>query len=128
MTTIRDSVRRVLGLPEARDPFPLTRNARAVLEGNQAAREGRVVTRHAPFAEHMCRIPLEHLPELERLFPGFDGKSGTEAHDQAMREFHASPRAALYDVRKRHPATIKNRPRGIIIRPPRAKPGEDPTP
>ena len=31
----------------------------------------------------------------------------------------------LYDVRKRNPATIKNRPRGIIIRPPRAQPGED---
>jgi hypothetical protein len=114
----------VLGVKEL-EPFALTPNARAVLEGNRAAREGRVVTRHAPFAEHMCRIPLEHLPELNRLFPGFDGKSGTQAHDDAMRAFHASPRSALYDVRKRNPQTIKNRPRGIIIRPPRAQPGED---
>lgn len=124
MTSVREAVRAILGVKE-RPALELTPNARAVLESNQRAREGRIITRHAPFAEHMCRIPLEHLPELNRLFPGFDGKSGTQAHDDAMREFHASPRSALYDVRKRNPATIKNRPRGIIIRPPRAQPGED---
>lgn len=85
------------------------------------AREGRVVTRHAPFAEHMCRIPLEDLPMLNKRFPGFDGRSGTEAHNMAMREFHASPLSTLYDVRKRDALTVKNRPRGIIIRPPAPK-------
>lgn len=103
----------------------LTPNAEAVLESNQAAREGRIVTRHAPFAEHMCRIPLEHLPELNKRFPGFDGKLGTAAHDQAMKEFHASPISAVYAVRTRNLAAIRSRPRGIIIRPPAALPGED---
>lgn len=122
---LRELVRSMLGQPAEAEPLPLTSNARAVLEGNQKAREGRIVTRHAPFAEHMCRIPVEHLPELNRLFPGFDGKQGTAAHDQAMRDFHASPRSALYDVRKRNPATIRNRPRGIIVRPPPVRTSED---
>ena len=103
----------------------LTAEVRAILESNQKAREGRIIIRHAPFAEHMCRVPVEHLPEINKLFPGFDGSLGTAAHDQAMRDFHASPLSAEYDVRKRNPAAIKNRPRGIIIRPPAAKPGED---
>lgn len=103
----------------------ITAAVRAILESNQKAREGRIVTRHAPFAEHMCRIPYEHIKNINKRFPGFDGRSGTEAHDQAMREFHASPLSAEYDVRKHNPATIKNRPRGIIIRPPPVKPGED---
>ncbi len=102
---------------------PLTAEVRAILESNQAAREGRIVTRHAPFAEHMCRIPIDHLPELNRLFPGFDGKSGTAAHDAAMKEFHASPRSALYAVRKRGARHVQNKPRGIIVRPPVAQPG-----
>jgi hypothetical protein len=104
----------------------LTAGIRAILESNKAAREGRIVTRHAPFAEHMCRIPVEHLPEINKRFPGFDGKSGTAAHDQAMRDFHASPLSAVYAVRTRDLGRIKNRPRGIIIRPP--KPGEDKEP
>lgn len=113
MTKLREAIRR-----------ELTPNARAVLEGNQLARDGRIVTRHAPFAEHMTRIPLEHMPALNALFPGFDGRSGTEAHDLAMRAFHASPASEPYRVRKSG-RTVQNRPRGIIIRPPRAQPGED---
>lgn len=119
MPTVRETVRRLLGLPVHEDPRPImTANVREVLEGNRMAREGRVVTRHAPWGEHRCRIPLERLPELNKKFPGFDGKSGTQAHIDAMNAFHASPLSAEYDVRKNHPATIKNRPRGIIIRPP----------
>lgn len=103
---------------------PLTAVVRAILESNQQAREGRIVTRHAPFAEHMCRIPLEHLPALNSLFPGFDGKSGTEAHDLAMKAFHASPASEPYRVRKSG-RVVQNRPRGIIIRPPEAQRDHD---
>lgn len=101
----------------------LSAEVSAILGSNQAAREQRIVTRHAPFAEHMCRIPVEHLKAINSRFPGFDGKLGTAAHDQAMREFHASPLSTVYAVRKRDALTVKNRPRGIIIRPPAPRPG-----
>ena len=87
----------------------------AILDSVQAAREGRIVTRHAPFAEHMCRIPVEDLRALNALFPGLDGKSGTNAHDLAMKAFHESPASEIYRVRRR---VMGERPRGIIIRPP----------
>jgi hypothetical protein len=100
---------------------PLSAAVSSILESNQLAREGRITARHAPFAEHMCRVPVEHLPLLNAKFPGFDGKSGTAAHDQAMRDFHASPWSAVYAVRKRGLRHTQGRPRGIIIRPPAAQ-------
>lgn len=106
----------------------LTSEVRAILESNQAARDGRIITRHAPFAEHMCRIPVDHLPELNKRFPGFDGKAGTAAHDQAMKDFHASPVSALYAVRKRGHRHVQQKPLGIIIRPPPVSPAEDQAP
>ena len=113
---------------ERRKTNPLSAAVRdAVLESNRQAREGMILTRHAPFAEHMCRIPTDPdtLAEIERRFPGFNGTQGTAAHDQALKDFHASPFSSLYDVRKRGLRHTQNRPRGIIIRPPAAKPGED---
>ena len=100
----------------------------AVLDSNRQAREGMIVTRHAPFAEHMCRIPTDPdtLAEIERRFPGFNGRQGTAAQDQALKDFHASPFSSLYAVRKRGARYVQNKPRGIIVRPPAAKPGEDP--
>lgn len=82
-----------------------------VLREAQLAREGRLETKHAPFAEHMCRIPLEHinrwhkmngvlLPPLRVLFPGWDSKNHDEA-EAAMNAFHASEYADPYRVRSR---------------------------
>lgn len=105
--------RKVIELARA----PLSAEVRAILESNQAAREGRIVARHAPFAEHMCRIPIPHLPALNKRFPGLDGKSGTEAHDRALTEFHAHPLSAMYAVHKRGHRYAQSRPRGIIIKP-----------
>lgn len=99
--------------------MPMTAAVREVLDSVRAAREGRIDKRNPPFAEHMCRIPIEHLPELERQFPGLDGKSGTLAHDLALREFHASPASEPYRVSRRK---MGPQPRGIIIRPPAPKP------
>ena len=96
---------------------------RAILESVQLARDGRIVTRHAPFAEHMCRIPVVDLPVLNALFPGLDGKSGTNAHDLAMKEFHASAASEPYRVRKR--VVGGDRPRGLIIKPPAPTPAKD---
>lgn len=101
---------------------PMTAAVRSVLESVRAAREGRIDKRNPPFAEHMCRIPLEHMPALERQFPGLDGKSGTIAHDLAMREFHASPVSEPYRVNRR---VMGTKPRGIIIRPPAPTPAKD---
>lgn len=93
----------------------MTLTRRQMLEDVRAAREGRVVTRHAPFAEHVCRIPESDWPVLCALFPGLDGKQGTQAHHDAMTAFHASEASAVYKVRRKF---RKDNARGVIVRPP----------
>lgn len=74
--------------------------SRKVLTEAQLAREGRVPTRHAPFAEHTMRIPLAHWDALARLFPGLNSRN----HDEraaAEKALHESPLADPYRVRSR---------------------------
>lgn len=88
---------------------------RAILESVQAAREGRIVTRHAPFAEHVCRIPESDFKVLCVLFPGLSGKQGTQAHIDAMNALHASAASEPYRVRRKF---RKEKSRGVIVKPP----------
>lgn len=71
-----------------------------VLREVELAREGRVAVRHAPFAEHQLRIPVEHWYALLPLFPGLDSRD----HDTFEAAYHRlleSPLADPYRVRKR---------------------------
>lgn len=75
-------------------------SSRDVLREAQLAREGRVPTRHAPFAEHTLRIPVEHWRALTMLFPGLNSKDHAE-YEEAMKRLHESPLADPYRVRPR---------------------------
>jgi len=75
-------------------------SATAVLQETQLAREGRVGTRHAPFAEHQLRVPVEHWRALARLYPGLNSRDPAEyaeAYDRLLQSAFADP----YRVRSR---------------------------
>jgi hypothetical protein len=74
--------------------------SRVVLREAQLAREGRVDTQHAPFAEHTLRVPTSHWHALARLFPGLNSKDHAE-YEEAMKRLHESPLADPYRVRTR---------------------------
>lgn len=71
-----------------------------VLREAQLAREQRLDTQHAPFAEHTLRIPTSHWRALVRLFPGLASRDHAE-YEEAMKRLHASPLADRYRVRSR---------------------------
>jgi len=71
-----------------------------VLREAQLSREGRVPTKHAPFAEHTLRIPVEDWRALCMLFPGLNSKDHAE-YEEAMKRLHESPLADPYRVRTR---------------------------
>lgn len=71
-----------------------------ILRGNQLAREQRLPTRHAPFAEHTLRIPVRDWRVLCALIPGLSSKNHDE-YEAAMTVLHASPLADPYRVRSR---------------------------
>lgn len=71
-----------------------------VLRDNQLAREGRVETQHAPFAEHRLRIPYQDYMALTRLFPGLNSSDHAE-FEAAWARLDASPLADPYRVRSR---------------------------
>jgi len=59
-----------------------------------------VPTKHAPFAEHTLRIPVEDWRALTLLFPGLLSKDHAE-YEAAMKRLHESPLADPYRVRTR---------------------------
>lgn len=71
-----------------------------VLREAHLAREGRLDTRHAPFAEHTLRIPTSHWRALALLFPGLNARDHAE-REAAMQRLHESPLADPYRVRTR---------------------------
>lgn len=71
-----------------------------VLREAELARTGRLDTQHAPFAEHVCRIPTSHWKALTRIYPGLNSKNHDE-YEAAMKAFHESPLADTYRVRSR---------------------------
>jgi hypothetical protein len=82
-----------------------------VLTEAQLAREGRLETRHAPFAEHQLRIPVYHMTQWHMLhgvlrsplvnrFPGLDSRNHDE-FEAAYDRFFKSPDADPYRVRSR---------------------------
>lgn len=74
--------------------------AQKVLREAQLAREGRVPTRHAPFAEHQLRIPIQDWRALTRLYPELNSKDA-DTRAAAMKRLHESPLADKYRVRSR---------------------------
>lgn len=93
---------------------------RAILESVHDAREGRIERRHAPFAEHMCRIPMADWQVLLKTWPGL-ASPNTAERDAALTAFHASPASEPYRVRRR---VMGQRPRGVIVRPAPYRPGD----
>lgn len=75
-------------------------SSRQVLAEARLAREQRVDTQHAPFAEHTLRVPAEHWKALTLAFPGLNSKDHVE-YEAAMTALHASPLADPYRVRTR---------------------------
>jgi hypothetical protein len=71
---------------------------RQILECNRLAREGRIPTRHAPFAEHILRIPERDFAFLCRAFPAMLSKDAGE-RSAAILEFQQSPLSEPYRVR-----------------------------
>lgn len=74
--------------------------AQRVLDEAQLAREGRLETQHAPFAEHQLRIPVEHWRSLAMLYPGLNSRDHdefTEAYNRLLASSFADP----YRVRSR---------------------------
>lgn len=71
-----------------------------ILRGNQLAREQRIATRHAPFAEHTLRVPVKDWHALTRLFPGLASRNHDE-FQAALDALHRSPFADPYRVRSR---------------------------
>lgn len=71
---------------------------RQILECNRLAREGRIDTRHAPFAEHILRVPELDFELLARVFPGLKSKDADE-RTRAVVEFQQSPLSEPYRVR-----------------------------
>lgn len=76
------------------------KDEKLVLREAQLARESRLDSKHAPFAEHTLRIPVSHFKALAMLYPGLNSQDHTEYED-AMRELHDSPLADPYRVRTR---------------------------
>lgn len=74
--------------------------AEAALTEAQLAREGRVQTRHAPFAEHQLRVPTEHWRAIAMLYPGLRSRNHDE-YEAAYDRFLKSPFADPYRVRNR---------------------------
>lgn len=72
----------------------------AALAEARLAREGRLDTQHAPFAEHTLRVPTAHWRALAMIFPGINSKDRAE-YEEAMKRLHASPLADPYRVRTR---------------------------
>ena len=71
-----------------------------VLRDAQLAREGRVETRHAPFAEHTLRIPYQDYMALTRLYPDLLSKD-EPTRQAAWDRLHKSPFVDAYRVRSR---------------------------
>lgn len=71
-----------------------------VLREAQLAREGRLETKHAPFAEHQLRVPIPHWNALAMLYPGLKSRDPVE-YEEAYARFYASPLADPYRVRNR---------------------------
>src|SRR5690606_12765031 len=78
----------------------MARDSKLVLREAQLAREGRLDTQHAPFAEHTMRIPTSHWRALAMLFPGLDSRNADE-REAAYKRLHESSFADPYRVRTR---------------------------
>lgn len=87
---------------------PTTR--REILEQVKQVREGVNPHRHAPFARHQLRIPMEDWYALRRLIPGLAATDPAEL-TAAWEWFERSAFAEPYRVGRMHRGVIKN---GVI--------------
>lgn len=86
---------------------------RAILESTQRVREGNEVHRHAPFARHTMRIPIEDFQALMKLYPDLANYNDPEAQRVAWDRFERSPFSEAYRVGKIRRGVIKNGTIGV---------------
>lgn len=86
---------------------------RAILESVQRVREGNEGHKHAPFARHTMRIPMQDWYALRKLFPDLDAHHDPARQRAAWDQFEKSPFSEPYRVGKIHRGVIKN---GVIVK------------
>ena len=90
----------------------MTSERLAILESVARVRNGIDPHRHAPFAQHQHRIPMQDFRALTMLFPGLVAIDPLEK-SAAWEAFHNSPFSEPYRVGKVVRGVTKN---GIIIK------------
>lgn len=85
----------------------------AIFESIQRVREGNEAHRHAPFARHTMRIPMEDWYALRKLIPDLDNYADPEAQAAAWDYFERSAFSEPYRVGRIHRGVIKN---GVILK------------
>ena len=81
---------------------------RAVLESVKRVREANETHKHAPFARHTMRIPIEDYRALVMLIPALGDYDNPENQQRAWDAFELSPLSAPYRVGAIHRGVIKN--------------------
>jgi hypothetical protein len=84
---------------------------RSIFESVKRVREGNEEHRHAPFARHTMRIPIEDFQALQRFYPDLGNYHDPEAQRAAWDRFERSAFAERYRVGHIHKGVIKN---GVI--------------
>lgn len=82
-----------------------------ILESVKRVREGNEVHRHAPFARHTMRIPVEDFRALQMLYPDLANFHDPEAQRRAWDAFELSPFSEAYRVGRVVKGVVKN---GVI--------------
>jgi hypothetical protein len=84
---------------------------RVILESVQKVRDGVEPHRHAPFARHTMRIPMQDFYALRALFPDLANHHDPEKQRAAWEQFEKSPLSEPYRVGKLVRGIVKN---GVI--------------
>jgi hypothetical protein len=83
----------------------------AILSSVQRVREGNEEHRHAPFARHQMRIPMQDWYALRRLFPDLDAFKDPDRQRAAWEQFERSVFSEPYRVGRIVRGVVRN---GVI--------------
>ncbi len=86
---------------------------RAILDFNKRIREGNEGHKHAPFARHTMRIPMQDWYALRRLIPDLDAFHDPERQRAAMDYFEKSAFSEPYRIGRVVRGIVKN---GVILK------------
>lgn len=86
---------------------------RAILEANHRVREGNEGHKHAPFARHTMRIPMQDWYALRRLIPDLESFHDPEKQRAAWDYFEKSAFSEPYRVGRVVRGVVKN---GVILK------------